>query len=72
MISESIQKLFIADFSAMMYWDNPDDKTSSQDTYIPQKVVLKVEKKSRWKDRKDSYLYELSAVKFFNAAGACG
>ena len=44
MISESIYKLFIADFSAMMYWDIPDDKTGAQDTYMPQKVVLKVDK----------------------------
>jgi replicative DNA helicase len=44
MISESIQKLFIADFSAMMYWDNPDDKTGAEDVYMPQKVVLKIDK----------------------------
>ena len=44
MISESIQKLFIADFSAMMYWDNPDEKTGAQDIYMPQKVVLKIDK----------------------------
>lgn len=44
MISESIQKLFIADFSAMMHWDNPGDKNGAEDTYIPQKVVLKVDK----------------------------
>ena len=44
MISESIQKLFIADFSAMMYWDNPDDKTGAEDVYMPQKVILKVDK----------------------------
>ena len=44
MISESIQKLFIADISAMMYWDDPGDKTGAQDTYMPQKVVLIVDK----------------------------
>jgi replicative DNA helicase len=44
MISESIQKLFIADFSAMMYWDNPDENAGAQDGYMPQKVVLKVDK----------------------------
>ena len=44
MISESMQKLFIADFSAMMYWDNLSEKTGAQDVYMPHKVILKVDK----------------------------
>ena len=44
MISESMQKLFIADFSAMMYLDDKDEITSDEGTYVPRKVVLKVDK----------------------------
>lgn len=44
MISESMQKLFIADFSAMMYLDDKNEITSDEETYVPKKVVLKVDK----------------------------
>jgi len=44
MISESMQKLFIADFSAMMYLDDKDEISSDDETYVPRKVVLKVDK----------------------------
>ncbi|MGV7223234.1 MAG: DnaB-like helicase C-terminal domain-containing protein [Nitrospinales bacterium] len=44
MISESMQKLFIADFSAMMYLDDKEEITSDEGTYVPRKVVLKVDK----------------------------
>ena len=44
MISESMQKLFIADFSAMIYLDDNGEINSDDETYVPQKVVLKVDK----------------------------
>jgi replicative DNA helicase len=44
MISESMQKLFIADFSAMMYLDDKNEISSDEETYVPKKVVLKVDK----------------------------
>jgi replicative DNA helicase len=44
MISESMQKLFIADFSAMMYLDDTEEISSDDGTYVPRKVVLKVDK----------------------------
>ena len=44
MISESMQKIFIADFSAMMYSDDKEEISSNDGTYVPRKVVLKVDK----------------------------
>ena len=41
MISESIQKLFIADFSAMMYWDNPPEEKGAEDVYMPLSMGMK-------------------------------
>jgi replicative DNA helicase len=65
MISESMQKLFIADFSAMMYWDDGGGKSSSDEPDdLPKKVVLKIDKNRDGKTGKTHIYFDYPRSRF--------
>jgi replicative DNA helicase len=66
MISESMQKLFIADFSAMMYRDDTGEKSSDDETSMPNKVVLKVDKNRDGKTGKTHIYINYPQSRFLN------
>ncbi len=65
MISESIQKLFISDFSAMMIRDDSSSKDKDRDTDdLPQKVTLKIDKNRDGKTGQTQIYFDYKRSRF--------
>jgi len=65
MISESMQKLFIADFSATMFWDEGIEKKSEDAMHDSlKKVVLKIDKNRDGKTGKTHIYFDYPRSRF--------
>jgi replicative DNA helicase len=65
MISESMQKLFIADFSAMMFWEDRTDKNAEEaPSDLLKKVVLKIDKNRDGKTGKTHIYFDYPRSRF--------
>ena len=65
MISESIQKLFISDFSAMMIRDDRSSGDKNKDNAdLPQKVTLKIDKNRDGKTGQTQIYFDYQRSRF--------